>query len=400
MPDVNLESVTSLLYAIALLGSVVALYTMAIMVAPGLLLSSARDMTVNVTRWHLLAIAAGATAIWAIVLCCMFGLLPTLWAWALGSVTTVLCPVLGVTMDRRQLTGNTPLTPESATPAHPIDPLQSKTRAFVWSFVTLILVALVMAISLLFIGIIGLDGDLKAASEQDAVLTLVGLLALIALTAAILAGAQSDKLLGLSLILAPMLLFAMLALVGNFSAFSVMTVRALGQGEINAARITVTGKTCREINQTLGQRVCAETTDDEATAICPVSIRSRIGSQVLLEFAPMRVPSNDATKATAAWSLTMLSQDQQKPSSLVRRVILDKAKLLSWQPLRDFTEEATPYTRGTVRAPVASWLGNTPNSVTDADNHPNPTLFQVLRDSCGAVPEELKRPGDDKPAKS
>ena len=209
-----------------------------------------------------------------------------------------------------------------------IDPLESRLKAYFWSLVMIFVLVILLAISLLFIGIIGLSGEIRDASINQAVFMLVLMVIAISMSAVIIAEVQN-----ISFILAPFLLLLTLVTTGNSSVFSFFAVRALGQGEIRAARIVISGKTCREISQTLGQRVCIYVANEEATAICPVMIRSRIGSQVLLEFAPLTMGANENR---LYWALTRGKTGGEKGVKLTHRVVIDKAKLLSWQPLQGF----------------------------------------------------------------
>jgi hypothetical protein len=188
-----------------------------------------------------------------------------------------------------------------------------------------------LMISLLFIVVIGMGGDIRTASNTQAAFQLIPLGLLIAVSALAIGLSTSADKNKMAFIFAPTLLFLILIATGSFSSIPAMAMRALGQGEISAARIAVTGKVCREITQTLGQRVCAEAEESDVVAICPVMIKSRIGSQVVLEFAPVVVDPSPAQ--TLYWATTRNMTANSPGQALSRRVILDKAKMLSWQPL-------------------------------------------------------------------
>ena len=64
--------------------------------------------------------------------------------------------------------------------------------------------------------------------------------------------------------------------------------------------------------------------------ICPAVLRSRIGSQVLLEFAAMSIELS-GTGATLAWQ--SIPEQRNKPVRF-RRVVLDKAQLLTWSSVQ------------------------------------------------------------------
>ena len=111
-------------------------------------------------------------------------------------------------------------------------------------------------------------------------------------------------------------------------------VRKLGLGDIEFARVGLTATGCRQLNAVLGERACPEPPGPDAVAfLCPVRIRSRVGQQLVLEFGEVTwKPQNDGKSLAAAWAL-------EKP---MRRVVLDKSQLPSWQPLQVVVDIAEP----------------------------------------------------------
>ena len=194
-----------------------------------------------------------------------------------------------------------------------------------------------------------------------------------------------------------------LSATGNFSVFSVIAVQLLGVGEINAARVVVSGKGCQEVNEALGQRVCMDRGDDKATSICPVTIRARIGSQVVLEFAPLVVHTDEATRMKSVlWAASVREDGATQERKLVRRVIIDKARVLGWQPLPGLGEHqvVVPPLSGPEQAPMAptlmaSGLFLSPMSgpdqriegylAPDMAGKPDPVIGQALLARCGVM---------------
>jgi hypothetical protein len=229
--------------------------------------------------------------------------------------------------------------------------------------------------SLIFIGLVGASGDIRSASNTHAATQLLLLTVVIAFSAAVIGAVRSSDTVKVSAILAPGLLFLVLNFTGSFTAIPAMAMRVLGQGEIGAARIVVSGKTCREINETLGQRVCDEEAKEDATAVCPAMIKSRIGSQMVLDFAPIAMDVSDINKPQLVWVTSEKKMSEQAGPSIVRRVILDKAKIISWQPLRTLGErDAGKVHRFTELTQLGSWLqvGDAAKSLEAQSAGPSP----------------------------
>lgn len=111
-------------------------------------------------------------------------------------------------------------------------------------------------------------------------------------------------------------------------------VRKLGLGDIEFARVGLTAAGCRQLNAVLGEGACPEPPGPDAVAsLCPVRIRSRVGQQLLLEFGEVTwKPQNGGKGQAAGWA----------PETPMRRVVLDKSQLPSWQPLQVVVDIAEP----------------------------------------------------------
>lgn len=403
MPDVNIESATSLLYAVALLGLFIGIYTMLVLVMPGWLLATARTVARSVGPWHLFLIALAFAAIWALALLCLFELMPNVWGWVLAGVISIGAPIWGVWLDRRLMMGPSPACPLSKSTPY-FDACTRPRQTALWSFGVIWLSAALLVLPVTFIVLIGRSGDIRTASGGQAVFLLFVLVLSIAFAAWLIASMEGRGMARLAAVLAPALLVLVLSATGNFSVFSVIAVQLLGVGEINAARVVVSGKGCQEVNEALGQRVCAEGGEDKVTSICPVTIRTRIGSQVVLEFAPLVVHSDEATQMKSVhWASSVREEGVTKGRSLVRRVVIDKARVLSWQPLPGLGEHQiiAPPLSGPVLAPqvpalMASWMALSPlmgNNkqvdgylAPDMAGKPDPVIGQALLERCGVMP--------------
>lgn len=388
MPDIDFKSSTSLIYAVALLGMFFSSYMMLMMVVPGLVLFRAKKATKNITARHIFCITIGASICWAVFICNQFGFIQNILMYGAFVCVVLLVPALGVWMDRKwSLPNDAKMEEENCRVDAPtVDPLKSKLKAFGWSLLMIVILAFFLTIPILFIGVIGMTGEIRNASNSQAVLGLILMVLSVSLSAGVIAAGRSKDVAKFSIVIAPSLMILVLVTAGNPSVFSFIAIKALGQGEIRAGRLVVSGKTCREINQTLGQNVCVNTADERATAICPVTIRSRIGSQALLEFAPLMI---DVGKNQPNWVVTAGKTDDNKGVLLRRRVILDKAKLLSWQPLEGFGEENIELAKNASIPAVATWIGAKEGKSFNALGKQDDVLSKVLLNRCGAELEDV-----------
>lgn len=220
--------------------------------------------------------------------------------------------------------------------------------------------------------------------------------------------------------LGPTLLLLLLLVTESFSQPAAIVVSKLGAGEFDMTRVVLSGKGCKQLNQALGSEQCAEAKDDEPTALCPVALRSRIGAQVLIEVAPMTLKDG---------KLIWLSKDANGQTIPRQRVVLDKSALLAWSTLAPNTvapataasapaslEPASLIYRNTSKALSASTktaggAGHTSNaekpantlqvaSATTASSDPQvSTLAEALLRLCGA-PRQIEPKKEDSPDKT
>lgn len=387
MPDIDMESAASLLYAIALLGSFFAAYTMLIMVTPGLFLAAAIHKTKEVSLLHLLCITTGASLPWFLMLLNSFKKISNSFTLYSIFLITLLSPLVGLLFSI--ILKKTDIQIENDDhKKNRLSPKENPVKIYLWSLGVLIVIGVTLSVPLFFIILIGMNGNFRTTSNGDAIFIATLLVVLIATSAAMIGGVKPSNTTKAAIVFAPLLLFIVLASTGSFSFFSVLAVKALGQGEIGAARITVTGKTCHEINETLGQRVCITSDGEEATPICPVMIKSRIGSQVVLDFAPIGIEKHSIGKAF--WITTNGTVDGKPGESTTRRIIIDKAKLLSWQPLKGFDERDQKQISFSTTPRVATWLIQNASTPIPKSVHSMTLVPKIVIEQCGDQPMATK----------
>lgn len=349
MPDVQFESVSSILYAIALLGIFLAIYTMFTLIMPGLMLAQAKKEVNGLRTRNVMVVAAMTASIWAIAFCAVFEVSEFL----RGNIA-IMCIAAVILISPLAFIKWTGLT---LAPNITSTTWARYGKVYMWSVVTAVALSLLTVAPVVLISVIGLAGDIRTANSVQSTILLSLLVLLIAASAVLIGDAPSSTPLKRAIALAPALLFFALLTTGSFSSFSTIAVKALGQGEITAARIAITGKTCKQINATLGYHVCNATDDETATAICPVMIRSRIGSQILLEFSYIHIMEDELKNEKIYLVTTKGAVDGNAGGSITRRVVIEKEKVLSWQPLKGFSErDESKVSEKNRSTAVATWI--------------------------------------------
>lgn len=388
MPDVNAESIVAVVYAISVFGIFVAIYSAFLTVLPGLCLSHLRGHATFVSSKHILILSFSAAIVCFIFI---FLLIYEAQQWIAFSLALVTFFILmgGFFLKNIEAASENKLLRVDIVNSGGIKALHNKELAdCVWLLGMWFSMALLLLLPLLFIYYIGLRDYLRNHSDEYTILSFLIILVVLSLANAGIASLKPSKGLVLAYIFGPALVFLVLIFTSNFSVFSVVAIRALGQGEINAARVTVTGRTCNEIYQTLGQAVCTHVPDEAFTAICPVMIRSRIGEQVVLEFAPMTIETKEGI-SSILWITSNKSSaangDKKSSQKLIRRVIIDKSKILSWQPLENFGEAPDNMLLTAQPLSVASFTGLSPQSKSGTTHVEGQKLQQQLLTRCGEI---------------
>jgi hypothetical protein len=101
--------------------------------------------------------------------------------------------------------------------------------------------------------------------------------------------------------------------------------------------------------------VCEGGHDDEVATICPVVLRSRMGSQVVLEFAPMAVVDEKEKDLWVRWQNAPAASTPESSSPIrFERVVLSKDQVKTWKALAPATSASAVATPAST--PLASWL--------------------------------------------
>ncbi|HEV6966846.1 MAG TPA: hypothetical protein VK305_15705 [Roseateles sp.] len=384
LPDVNLESATSLLYAAAVLGLLVGGYAAVTMVLPGLLIAYTNDARPESRPRDVVVAAVMSAGAWGVVLAWQFLDLPLLMIPALlGAIWLVSVPLVVVLS--RAAWRDAEVGPEARGWRLA---LREVSLPLLWqrcgeaALFCFALLTLPLLLSMAF----GLHGDIRYEESPKALASILALMLGFASATIVLGTSPSRNRLKAAAWTAPVLLLMVFVATGSFSAVSIIVVNKLGLGEYPLVRAVVNGKTCRQVNLALGQSVCLEVADEQPTAICPVALRSRIGSQVLLEFAAMSVEARDG-RAALPWQ--SVPQEPGKPVRF-RRVVLDKAQLLTWSDASPAVLPA-PAASAAAAPVLASWL--VPSDKTRGVARQPEALQAALARLCEPVPR-----GPDVPA--
>jgi hypothetical protein len=332
LPDVNLEAVTSVLYAVALVGLLLAGYTATTLVMPGLLLGSNLDDG-SLTKVQVGLVASVVAVVWIGLVLGLFSDLGE-WFW-IGCAVMALLALLAAAWRYR----------------HGWSVDKGSAKQWSWAAAMAVVCSALMALPIVLVSVLGMHGDLAHSDDWKAAVILIFAAIVIAMTAWLVGTMESSKRWKFAMLLAPLMLFVVSMITGSFSAISVIAVNKLGLGEQHFVRAVVSGKTCKVVNQALGQNVCDPQAEDDApTAICPAVLRSRIGSQVLLEFSGIKL---EGTPTKLTWATPAGIKVDSKQEPFFRRVVLPKEQLLTWSSLSQQVEQAAsaPVSNG-----LASWL--------------------------------------------
>jgi len=363
MPDMVLSDSISVLYAVASLGLLISVYTMFVMVMPGFALSAVKNKVWKVSDLHVCCVSLAASLIWVVWLSWFF---ETPWIDDENIICVVLSTGLivvflswfGVFWSCRKGQG------QPGWVKGKVCCLRNPGWFFLGSCAVTFVISVSMILPLFFIGLFGAQGDVRSAVGGDLVLMLALPILAVAGVAALIACVKSEDVVVVAAIVAPLLLVMVLSVTRSFSAIPEMAVRVLGLGEISAARLVVSRETCDEINRGVGQTVCFSVPDERVSVICPVIIKSRIGSQVVLDFAALSVERQHAANeksdhkgeresARLVWLTTSGAVDGKSGKRIARRVFLEKSKILVWRPLprifegdkqdENLKEKSSPY---------------------------------------------------------
>lgn len=471
MPEINLASSSSILYAIAALGGILVFYTTFTLILPGLALAQLRDLTKRFSDLHLLFVSLGFSVVWfgsLAVMCdvltlkiavpcgyslililstagifvdrvwyrysddgtiikldqphsswgarfpwgaflggfCTLWILASLTRWWHGNISTweflisvttaaVILFTLIVRARNRKKESNQGHNPKHLASWWAANSSENPGATLFWSIVLQAILMMPSAFSVFIILQLGIQGNLSYVSMKDGLASFACILVLVSIATWFIGSAKAQNKVQVTMLMAPALLFVLLAIMGNLSAPAAFAIRVLGLGEIQAARLAVANKGCLSINEQLGQRVCSPSGDGSVTGICPVMIKSRIGSQFLLEFAPMAVQEEENThKPVVSWATRIKNGTSgETPRTLVRRALVDKSEVLGWRTLTGFKETSVEENQVDTKSfwRVTTWIDSDGSKINDVGGKPNTDLATVLAARCGpVVPSDVR----------
>lgn len=458
MPDLNLESITSILYGITILSILFIVYLLFCLIFPGLFLFYSKDEVSGVTTCHLICSIIAASILAFLIMSFLIGLPKTislgyfyyfiggidivnfilLGIWyscgnltlinkcqfikiknvylflknaksrkskkylflkifffvsliilinfasnilsiitmiSLGFVILPILPILFPRINFKQV-GNKQNSkakpPQQTQNIKNYNKVSDSFKIFGWSIYITIVVTLLIIISALIFCLLWLSGDISNETDNSIFLKLFLLVVIPTLCSVIIVIAKNNKQILYALFLCFLLLPFILIVINRLANVTFLSIRVFQLGEINSVRIAVTKETCQEINQTLGKKVCNSQSLEPHVPICPVIIKSRIGNQAVLEFAHLDEIKSEEKNATDNksnnpknfyWITTKQADNSNENTRITQVVILDKSKILSWQPLarikeKDFNDiEKTSSEKNTasaLSAPAAS----------------------------------------------
>lgn len=330
LPDLDLSSSAATLWALAVMGGLVSIFLLALPLLPGFELRfDHSSLAWKRDRGHHLAVSIPPfTALVALVL--GIGLHTSVEPW-------VFWPLLVGGMAWTAIAARRPHILRSATEA-------GKPAPSTWRITYQMLTGMFTWTLTLFLGFTFLIA-LYLPTETDGwplILVILGQLAFLYVAA--LAGTTLDwrkeraAIAGLAA--ATFILPALLS--GNVTGIAVGTVRALGLGE-RPARLVVTANGCDVLNKAVGHRVCEVSAGQTTTVVCPVILRSRIGSPYFVELSPLN--------AQGTWP-------ERKQHPLIP---IAKVDVLSW-PRIDLSNQKQP----SARTDQAAATPERPNDSKDA----------------------------------
>lgn len=359
LPDLDLASVGSVLYAVALLGLCLLAYLLLLLILPGLVLRSLTAKKAAQSppktpqplryRWPMLI----ATAFWTVVaVVWMFGDELRELAW-----TDVLCGLLGLLV-LGSLWAYGMLLWSKFTPQR--EAILTKGAESGWLAklescrITLIAGAF-LALPGAFVLLVGSQGGAAKKWPWLFLAFCCAHLFFVAVLSAFLAEEDEKRVARTGAVFGAVLLVMLLVGAQALHVVPMGVVRMLKLGDVDHARLAVSASACQQISRALGFVVCEDDVEDKELprTVCPVRIVSRIGGQFVLEFATMRAHKNNMS---LVWGIPYAPDAEV----LWRRVILDKSLVLAWQPLpstviKTKIPEKKPVGRNEP-GPVATWV--------------------------------------------
>ncbi|MCO6506314.1 MAG: hypothetical protein J6570_04295 [Snodgrassella sp.] len=392
MPEISIESITSIIYAVAILGLVLFIYSLLFITLPGLFLSYEKQKVTGVSKWHIFILNVDAALIWFLIISlqlCEFTTINKKTFIILIATIIIILFILSMLLSNKQFfkkyseQKKTYVTKLKKSDIYHVN--INRKQNFLWSLTIISVTTISYAMCIFSISFFWLNGSINTENDYSFIFKSIYFIFLIILSTTFIGSLKFPESLKFALALSPLLLFIILFLTKSFSTFSLYSIKILRLGEVNSTRIVVSGKTCQTINYSLGKKVCEGQSDDSVTAICPVLIKSRIGNEMVLEFAPLyKNKSKENNKwNNFFWITTKNTDNRDRNIEMSQIVILDKSKILSWQPLarikeKDFNDiEKTSSEKNTASASSAPTASEPAANSADNDTLKLVTLYDA-----------------------
>ncbi|MDR7271082.1 hypothetical protein J2X20_003740 [Pelomonas saccharophila] len=362
LPDVDLAGIASMLYAVALLGLTLLAAMVVLLVVPALAMRGVRDMSRRGPRHTATAAAPTAypaepmpsgsrpaacaeTVPWIVA----FVLWSVLLVWQVSDASQEGLRCFAAIAGGACLLGAVIWVWRESVAVRGWSTAKRRAISVRWIVADSVVAFVFFVMPVYVILRLAAVGDLGQGSiSPPALLTLVLLLLVSAVVAWVLSTPQPQIGVGVGLAFGLALFFVVATQTGSVTAVPHTIVGKLHLGDIDFARGGVTAAGCRQINAALGATACAVGADAGAmTPLCPVRIRSRVGQQLVLEFGEVAW-SEQRVGATKQW-LAAWAQPKQR----MRRVVLDKAEMPSWQPLQPLVDDEPLALTTSAKAAVA-----------------------------------------------
>ncbi len=293
-PDLDLSGSIALLWAVAVVGSVIVLFIGLGAMLPSLMeLASERpkEKSDRHAAQQLLCTLPG----WLVLLFFLFRsngwLHVSVLEWSndrLMFILICMSIIAGGVIARKESASNAAL----GTP-----PQAKKNMRCMGTCLYLAAACVVWAATLAFATIFILSmGDIEGASPIHlAAASVAWLVFVMAMNAQVIrAGTAKSLLKGIAIVIIAFL--GLLVILGNLSGLAVGVLKTLQQSDL-PVRLVVTEEGCDILNKAVREgSVCEIRSGEKLAVVCPVLLRSKIGSPFLVEFAPLsadgRWPSN------------------------------------------------------------------------------------------------------------
>jgi hypothetical protein len=274
LPDIDLASSASLLWALAAIGALVAVFVLALPLLPGL----DAKFSNNALDWaqgpaHQLALSLPALVTFGIVLIGIGFQMPNQppFVWAL-----LVAGTSWISIDaRRYFVHRTLSADQEAIPTRRRFLFVMVSGMFTWW--------LTLGLGFIFVVTLYLPAETDGWWLLFVVAGQLGIF-----YSATLAGTTLDwrkERAALAVLVTSTLVLPAL-ISQNVTGIAVAAVRTLGLGE-RPARLVLTSSGCDAINKAAGQKVCETSPGTNTNVVCPAILKSRIGTPYLIELSPL-----------------------------------------------------------------------------------------------------------------